>query len=103
MEISRGLAFIVAAVLCCPAYAFAAEALPRAKPEDAGMSAERLADIGKGLNAEIAGGQMRGGVVAAARRARSLFSEASGYREKAAGAPMTTDAIFNIASMTKPM
>ena len=103
MAISRGLAFIVAAVLCCPAYAFAAEALPRAKPEDAGMSSERLADIGKALNAEIARGQMPGAVVAVARKGKLVFFEAFGFRDKDAGAPMTTDAIFNIASMTKPM
>jgi CubicO group peptidase (beta-lactamase class C family) len=103
MVISRGLAFIVAAVLCCPAYAFAAEALPRAKPEDAGMSSERLSDIGKALNAEIARGQMPGAVVAVARKGKLVFFEAFGYRDKDAGAPMTTDAIFNIASMTKPM
>ena len=103
MAISRGLSFIVAAVLCCPAYAFAAEALPRAKPEDAGMSSERLAEIGKALNAEIARGQMPGAVVAVARKGKLVFFEAFGYRDKDAGAPMTTDAIFNIASMTKPM
>ena len=73
MAISRGLAFIVAAVLCCPAYAFAAEALPRAKPEDAGMSSERLAEIGKALNAEIARGQMPGAVVAVARKGKLVY------------------------------
>ena len=54
MSISRALSFIVACVLCCPIYAFAADPLPRATPEDAGMSSERLAEIGKALNAEIA-------------------------------------------------
>ena len=73
MAISRGLAFIVAAVLCCPAYAFAAEALPRAKPEDAGMSSARLAEIGKTLNAEIARGRIPGAVVAVARRGKLVY------------------------------
>jgi CubicO group peptidase (beta-lactamase class C family) len=103
MATSRALSFIVVAVLCCPVYAFSAEALPRAKPEDAGMSSERLAEIGKALNAEIARGQMPGAVVAVARKGKLVFFEAFGYRDKATGAPMTTDAIFNIASMTKPM
>jgi len=107
MAISRGLSFIVAGVLssilCCPIYAFAADPLPRAKPEDAGMSSERLAEIGKALNAEIARGQMPGAVVAIGRKGKLVFFEAFGYRDKDAGAPMTTDAIFNIASMTKPM
>jgi CubicO group peptidase (beta-lactamase class C family) len=37
------------------------------------------------------------------RRGKLVYFEAFGYRDKAAGTPMTTDAIFNIASMTKPM
>ena len=41
--------------------------------------------------------------VAVARKGKLVFFEAFGYRDKDAGAPMTTDAIFNIASMTKPM
>jgi CubicO group peptidase (beta-lactamase class C family) len=103
MPISRGLACIVAAVLCCPIYAFAADPLPRAKPEEVGMSSQRLAEIGKALNGEIAREQMPGAVVAIARKGKLVFFEAFGYRDKAANAPMTTDAIFNIASMTKPM
>src|SRR5262249_46556868 len=103
MMISRGLACIVVAVLCCPIYAFAAEEFPRAKPEEVGMSWERLAEIGKALNGEIAREQMPGAVVAIVRKGKLVFFEAFGYRDKAAGAPMTTDAIFNIASMTKPM
>src|SRR6266849_1780076 len=40
---------------------------------------------------------------AAARRGKLVHFEAYGYLDKAAGTPMRTDAIFNIASMTKPM
>jgi CubicO group peptidase (beta-lactamase class C family) len=103
MAISRRLSFIVAAVLCCPTYALAADPLPRAKPEDVGMSSDRLAEIGKALNAEIAGGQMPGAVVGIARKGKLVFFEAFGYRDKSTNTPMTTDAIFNIASMTKPV
>jgi CubicO group peptidase (beta-lactamase class C family) len=81
----------------------AADPLPRSRPEDVGMSSERLARIGKAVNNEIARGQMPGAVVAVARRGKLVFFEAFGYRDKSAGKPMTTDSIFNIASMTKPM
>jgi CubicO group peptidase (beta-lactamase class C family) len=81
----------------------ASNSLPRAKPEEVGMSSERLADIGKTLNADIARGQMPGAVLAVARHGKLVYFEAYGWRDKAANAPMTTDAIFNIASMTKPM
>ena len=67
------------------------------------MSSQRLALIGTAVNAEIAHGQLPGAVLAIARRGKLVYFETFGDRDKAAGAPMTSDAIFNIASMTKPM
>jgi CubicO group peptidase (beta-lactamase class C family) len=100
-------AVILAGAMSATAYAQtaapSADPLPRAQPEDVGMSPERLADIGRTLNADIANGQMPGAVLAVARHGKLVYFEAFGYRDKAANAPMTTDAIFNIASMTKPM
>jgi CubicO group peptidase (beta-lactamase class C family) len=80
-----------------------AEPLPRAKPEDVGMSSERLGRIGAALKADIDAGLTPGGVIAIARRGKLVALEAYGWRDKTAGVPMTTDTIFNIASMTKPM
>jgi CubicO group peptidase (beta-lactamase class C family) len=98
-------AVILAAAMCATACAQTAstDPLPRAKPEDVGMSSERLADVGKTLNADIARCQMPGAVLAVARHGKLVYFEAFGWRDKAANAPMTTGAIFNIASMTKPM
>lgn len=76
---------------------------PLGKPEEAGMSSERLAEIGKTLNADIAAGRIPGAVIAIARKGRLVYFEAFGFRDKAASVPMTTDTIFSIASMTKPM
>jgi CubicO group peptidase (beta-lactamase class C family) len=91
-------AFIVSGILCFSLAAQAADPLPRAKPEEVGMSSERLALINKAVNAEVAAGQTPGAVLAIARRGKLVYLEAFGYRDKAAGAPMTTDAIFSIAS-----
>src|SRR5882672_5680530 len=77
--------------------------LPRARPEEAGMSSDRLAAIGSVLNADIAAGRLPGAVVAIARRGKLVYFEAFGFRDKAAGVRMTTDTIFSIASMTKPL
>jgi CubicO group peptidase (beta-lactamase class C family) len=77
--------------------------LPRGKAEEVGMSSVRLAQIGKKLNSDIEHGQIPGAVIAIARRGKVVYFEAFGYRDKVAGARMTTDTIFNIASMTKPM
>ena len=84
------------------AMAFAAD-LPRAKPEEVGMSSERLARIGELLKADIAAGRIPGAVIAIARHGKLVMLDAYGWRDKAAGVAMTTDTIFNIASMTKPM
>jgi CubicO group peptidase (beta-lactamase class C family) len=67
------------------------------------MSSERLALIGKAVNAEIAAGRLPGAVVGVVRRGKLVFFEAYGYRDKMAGTAMTTDSIFSLASMTKPM
>jgi CubicO group peptidase (beta-lactamase class C family) len=83
--------------------ALAADPLPRAKPESVGMSSQRLEMIAKTIRADIEGGRIPGAVVAIARKGKLVYFEAFGYTDKTAGAPMTTDAIFNIASMTKPM
>ena len=43
-----------------------------------------------------------GAVIAVARRGRLVHYQAIGYLDRERGTPMTTDAIFAIASMTKP-
>src|ERR1700709_984010 len=77
--------------------------LPRAKAEDVGLSSERLARIGTTLKAAIDAGRIPGAVIAVARHGKLVMLDAYGWRDKAANLPMTTDTIFNIASMTKPM
>jgi CubicO group peptidase (beta-lactamase class C family) len=96
---------IAAAALCLLASsaAFAEDPLPRAKPEDVGLSSERLARIGATLKADIDSGRIPGAVIAIARHGKLVMFDAYGWRDKAANLPMTTDTIFNIASMTKPM
>jgi CubicO group peptidase (beta-lactamase class C family) len=88
--------------LLASSVAFAAD-LPRAKPEEVGMSSERLARIGEVLKADIAAGRIPGAVIAIARHGKLVALDAYGWRDKAASVAMTTDTIFNIASMTKPM
>jgi CubicO group peptidase (beta-lactamase class C family) len=96
---------ILATTLCLLASgaAFAEEPLPRAKPEEVGLSSERLARIGETLKADIEAGRIPGAVIAIARHGKLVVFDAYGWRDEAAGVAMTTDTIFNIASMTKPM
>src|SRR5436190_13207096 len=93
----------VSAILLGVSTGFAAEPMPMAKPEAVGMSSARLARIGTSLKADVDQGRIPGAVVAVARKGKLIYYEAVGWRDKDAGAPMTKDAIFSIASMTKPM
>jgi CubicO group peptidase (beta-lactamase class C family) len=81
----------------------AEDPLPRARPESLGMSSEKLERIGQVLRAEVEQGRMAGMVVGIARKGRLVYHEAIGYLDKPANVPMPKDAIFSIASMTKPM
>jgi CubicO group peptidase (beta-lactamase class C family) len=76
---------------------------PRAKPEEVGFSSERLGRISSTLKADIEAGQIPGAVIAIVRHGKLVMFDAYGWRDKDNKLPMTTDTIFNIASMTKPM
>jgi CubicO group peptidase (beta-lactamase class C family) len=81
----------------------AADPLPRAKAEELGFSSEKLARIGQTLRADVERGRIPGAVVIVARKGRIAYSDTVGFRDKTSGAPMPPDAIFRIASMTKPL
>ncbi len=97
-------AAFIAVALALAATSAVAQPLPKAaSPEEVGLSSQRLERIGTALKEQIDKGQMPGAVVAIARKGKLAYFEAFGYRDKASNAPMTTDAIFSIASMTKPL
>jgi CubicO group peptidase (beta-lactamase class C family) len=77
--------------------------MPRAKrPEDVGLSSERLKRLTGTLKTDIDKGTVPGAVVLVARHGQITCLEALGYRDREAGAAMAPDTIFRIASMTKP-
>jgi CubicO group peptidase (beta-lactamase class C family) len=98
---TRALA-AVALTLLLGTHAIAAD-LPTAKPEQVGLSSERLGRIAEALRADVERGRIPGAVVLVARKGRVAYLQPVGSRDKASGAPMTPDAIFRIASMTKPI
>jgi CubicO group peptidase (beta-lactamase class C family) len=77
--------------------------LPITTPEDIGLSSAALARLGVVLSGEVASGRVPGAVALIARRGRVAYFESFGRRDPADGAPMRTDAIFRIYSMTKPI
>lgn len=80
-----------------------AQGLPTAKPEAEGMSSNKLQALKAALQAEVDQGKFPGVIVMIARNGKLVFSEMVGQLDKAAGKPLTKDAIFRIYSMTKPL
>ncbi len=78
-----------------------AEDLPRARPEAVGLSGPRLDRLTDVMQAYVDDGRLAGGVVIVARRGRVAYLESFGQRDRESNSPMTTDAIFRIASQTK--
>jgi CubicO group peptidase (beta-lactamase class C family) len=80
-----------------------AEPLPTAKPQDVGLSAERLARIGTWVQGEIDAKRIPGAVVLVARNGKVAYYEALGQQDPARPQSMGRDSIFRIYSMTKPL
>jgi CubicO group peptidase (beta-lactamase class C family) len=80
-----------------------AAGLPTSKPEDVGMSSARLKRIRPVMQRYIENKAVPGVVTLIARRGRVVYFEALGRRDFVSDAPMTTDTIFRLASMTKPI
>ncbi|MFZ9510668.1 MAG: serine hydrolase domain-containing protein, partial [Burkholderiaceae bacterium] len=80
-----------------------AQPLPSAKPEEVGLSAERLARVGQWLQAEIDAKRVPGTVVMVVRQGKVAYLDVRGRQDPATSAPMSRDSIFRIYSMTKPL
>jgi len=90
--------------LCVVATLCACASLPlAAAPADVGVSAERLARVAPVMQRYIDDGRVAGSVVWVQRQGEDLMLQAFGYRDREKQDPMTTDTIFRIASMTKPI
>ena len=85
------------------AAATAGAQVPAGAPGDVGLSAERLERIGETIQRAIEAKQVSGAVTVVARRGHVAHFEARGLMDIEANAPMRKDAIFRIASMTKPV
>ena len=96
-------AALVAVVVVLVPQLLSAQGLLRAAPEDVGLSSERLARLTAALQDHVDEGRLPGAVALVARRGRIAYLEAVGYRDKESNAPLTTDAIFRIASQTKAL
>ena len=82
----------------------AAASLPQVKPEDVGLDSAQLARIDGIVAQGIADKRMAGCVVCVGRRGKIVLLKAYGNKQlKPSEAPMTTDTLFDMASITKPV
>jgi CubicO group peptidase (beta-lactamase class C family) len=76
---------------------------PTAKPEEVGMSSERLARVSEMIERRIAAGDIAGAVTIVARRGKVVHHVPQGVMDLQSRQPMTAGTMFRIASMTKPV
>ncbi len=79
------------------------EGLPRAVPEDMGMSTARLERIKPVMQQWIDNGKIPGALTMIAREGRLVHFEKVGHQDIASEKPIEFDTIFRIYSMTKPI
>src|SRR5688572_31843818 len=76
--------------------------LPHAKPESVSVSASHLAAMDSVITDEISKGRLPGAVVTVGRKGRLVWQKVYGSRAvEPSREPMTTDTIFDLASLTK--
>jgi CubicO group peptidase (beta-lactamase class C family) len=85
------------------ALSLAAAALPATKPEEVGLSSERLQRIHSLVQRHMDAGEISGAVTLVARKGQVVWVEAQGTMDVETKKPMTRDSLFRMASMTKPV
>ncbi len=81
----------------------AGQDLPTAKPEDVGVSSTKVEELSTFMQSLVDQGKIAGGVTMMARHGKVVHLKAVGMADREEKKPMQTDAIFRIASMTKPI
>ena len=78
--------------------------LPMAeRPEDVGISSQRLERVRRQMKADVQSGRIPGAVLLIARNGKIASLDALGYQERRSQTPMRADSIFRVASMSKPI
>ena len=100
MKINRSPRRVAIALL---ALSLTAATVPGGKPEDVGMSSDRLQRVNDVVKSYIDSGQISGAVTMVSRKGRIAHFEAQGLMDIEGKTAMRKDAIFRMASMSKPV
>jgi CubicO group peptidase (beta-lactamase class C family) len=95
--------WILALVVCIVAALPLSGAGTTARPEEVGLSSERLQQVNALMKRHLDATSFAGAVTLVARNGRIAHLQAHGYSELETKKPMQTDQIFRIMSMTKPV
>src|SRR5258708_7899687 len=91
-------------ILVCGTVACVAQDLGKvSRAEDIGFSTERLGRIKRFFQSDVDKGAIPGGVGLVARGGKLVYQQTGGYQDREKRIAMEPDAIFCIASMTKPI
>lgn len=89
--------------IATPGWAEDDPGIPMTKAERVGMSTPRLERIAPAMQKYIDEGLVPGTVTMVARKGKVVHFEAQGFMDAEGKVPMRKDALFRIASMTKPI
>ena len=79
------------------------QGLPRAKPEEVGLSSTALDKIKPWLQGQVDSGKYAGVVALVARKGKLAWSASAGWLDRERHTPIGEDALFEVCSMTKPV
>jgi CubicO group peptidase (beta-lactamase class C family) len=99
----KHIASAILILLYLSAVAFGDGAMTATDPENLGFSTMRLARIASWYQVHVEAGDLPGAVVAIARNGKLAYLKGIGFQDRSKTIPMNPDAIFWIASMTKPV
>ncbi|MGO8989733.1 MAG: serine hydrolase domain-containing protein [bacterium] len=102
MKISKQMMLVTLCLILIASIA-SAQGIPKAtRPEEVGLSKERLQRISAWIQSDVDKKVVPGAVVMVLRKGKIAYYEAFGYQDREKNIPMTRDSIFRIYSMTKP-
>jgi len=99
----KHLAYIASACLCAGLVLHGAGSVTMAKPEDVGLSSERLMRVHEAVQRHIDAGSLSGAVTLIARHGKIAHLEAHGLMDLESKKAMPKDGVFRLASMSKPV
>ncbi len=77
--------------------------LPVARPQEAGLCAERLERIGRTMDAAVEAGDVPGTATVVLRHGQVVHQHAAGRLDVSREAPVSMDSLFRMYSQTKPV